>query len=308
MKATPNSPERVRELWRTRPRSRLLQFTLWALGLWTLYSWFSPEIGLLEFLQNRRLSHLGRFVETELVPFPLRGQAFRWEELWAWIADIWNRIGAESTLATLQISIVAIVLAGASALPLSMVAARNVSTPAPFEGPGRKPAALARLLWSTVVSGARSLAILMRAVPEFILAFLLLAVLGPGHAWPAILALAIHNGGILARLGSEVVENLEPAPLRSLAAVGGSRRSLMVFGILPLALGRDLLYFFYRFETCVREATVLGMLGVVSLGYWIQDARAKQYYDEVFLLVLFSVGLVLVADLVSLLARRSIRR
>ena len=148
----------------------------------------------------------------------------------------------------------------------------------------------------------------MRAVPEFILAFLLLAVLGPRNAWPAILALAIHNCGILARLGSEVVENLEPAPLRALAAVGAPRRSMVVFGVLPLALGRDLLYFFYRFETCVREATVLGMLGVLSLGYWIQDARAKQYYDEVFLLVLFSVGLVLMADLLSVLARRSIRR
>ena len=71
---------------------------------------------------------------------------------------------------------------------------------------------------------------------------------------------------------------------------------------------RGLLLFFYRFETCVREATVLGMLGVVSLGYWIQDARAKQYYDEVLVLVLFGAALVLAADLTSAVARYSIRR
>jgi phosphonate transport system permease protein len=299
---------RVQELWRDRPRSRVLHATLWALTIWTIYAWLSPEIGLLEFLDSRRFSNLGRFAEKELVPFPLREENFSLRILTDWILDIWNRIGLESTLATLQISIIATVLAGAAALPLSMVAARNVSTSTPFEnGHHVGPAAL-RILWAVVTSAARASAILMRAVPEFILAFLLLAVLGPRNAWPAILALAIHNCGILARLGSEVVENLEPAPLRSLAAVGAPRRSLVIFGVLPLALGRDLLYFFYRFETCVREATVLGMLGVLSLGYWIQDARAKQYYDEVFLLVLFSVGLVLVADLVSVLARRSIRR
>ena len=60
-------------------------------------------------------------------------------------------------------------------------------------------------------------------------------------------------------------------------------------------------------ETCVREATVLGMLGVVSLGYWIQDARAKQYYDEMILLVAVGAAIVLVADLASALARRYVR-
>ncbi len=54
---------------------------------------------------------------------------------------------------------------------------------------------------------------------------------------------------------------------------------------MPLALPRFLLYFFYRFESCIREATVLGMLGTVSLGYWIQDARGRQSYDEMLLLV-----------------------
>jgi phosphonate transport system permease protein len=69
-----------------------------------------------------------------------------------------------------------------------------------------------------------------------------------------------------------------------------------------------LLYVFYRFETCVREATVLGMLGVVSLGYWIEDARTKQYYDEMAFYLLFGGALVLVVDLLSALARRIVRR
>ena len=77
---------------------------------------------------------------------------------------------------------------------------------------------------------------------------------------------------------------------------------------LPLAANRFLLYFFYRFETCVREATVLGMLGVVSLGYWIQDARAKQFYDEMVVFVGLGALLVLTADIASAIVRRALRR
>ncbi|MFT7669057.1 MAG: phosphonate transport system permease protein [Planctomycetota bacterium] len=295
-------------LWQNRPRSIFLRVTLIALTIWTLYSWASADIAVDEFLTQRRLSNLAEFLRNELIPFPLRTEAFTWGGLWEWISGIWNKVGATSTLATLQISILAIVLAAAASWPLAALSARNFSSVLPFEPTPRASSKAARLFWFCASRGARAIAILLRAIPEYILAFLFLAVLGPANAWPAVLALAIHNSGILARLGGEVIENLEPQPLRCLALMGARRPAILIFGIVPLTLGRNLLYFFYRFETCVREATVLGMLGVVSLGYWIQDARSKQYYDEMLLLVLFGVGLVLVADLLSALARRSLRR
>jgi phosphonate transport system permease protein len=90
--------------------------------------------------------------------------------------------------------------------------------------------------------------------------------------------------------------------------LGASRRQIAALFLPPLALPRFLLYFFYRFETCVREATVLGMLGVVSLGYWIQDARARQHYDEMILFVALGAALVLLADVVSMVARGWLRR
>ena len=81
-----------------------------------------------------------------------------------------------------------------------------------------------------------------------------------------------------------------------------------VIAAMPVALPRFLLYFFYRFETCVREATVLGMLGIASLGHEIVEARAKHFYDELLLLVAFGVVMVLLGDLASHLARGWIRR
>ena len=56
------------------------------------------------------------------------------------------------------------------------------------------------------------------------------------------------------------------------------------------------------------EATVLGMLGIVSLGASIQEARARGHYDEMLFLVVLGGGLVLAADLLSQLARGWIRR
>ena len=79
-------------------------------------------------------------------------------------------------------------------------------------------------------------------------------------------------------------------------------------GVFPMALGRYLLYFFYRFETCVREATVLGMLGVVSLGYYVIEARAHGQYSTMLFLILLGGLLVMLADIISDVARRWLQK
>jgi phosphonate transport system permease protein len=144
--------------------------------------------------------------------------------------------------------------------------------------------------------------ILARAVPEYIWAFLFIAILGQG-AWPAILALALHNTGILGRLGAEVVENVERRPPSALRGLGAGRLQIHLFGILPVVLPRFLVFFFYRWETCVREATVLGMLGVLSLGYLIRDARARDHYDDMLVFILLGAILVLAVDALSAILR-----
>lgn len=135
-------------------------------------------------------------------------------------------------------------------------------------------------------------------MPEFILAFLLLQIFGP-TIWALIFALAIHNGGILLRLGAEVVDNLE-SHAAQLVLLEGANRSTTYFGILlPESFNRFVLYLFYRWETCIREATILGMLGVGSLGFLISEAGVRFYYDEMLLWVVLGGGLVFIGDLAS---------
>ena len=298
--------ERLDALRRARPRSRLLRGSLAALASLVAYSWLSGDLDLRGLLTERRLANLERFL-AEIVPFPLREGESGMGALGSWAGTLLVDRGAEAALVTAAISVLAIVLAGAFSWLMAPLAARSVANCEPFLGPATRCTPAAARAWALLRFLARALMVLLRAIPEYLLAFLLLAVLGPETAWPAVLALALHNSGILGRLGAETIENLDPEPLRSLRVIGAPRRAVLVAGVFPLALGRYLLYFFYRFETCVREATVLGMLGVVSLGYWIQDARAKQYYDEMLFLVLLGAGMVLAADLISFAARRALR-
>jgi phosphonate transport system permease protein len=162
------------------------------------------------------------------------------------------------------------------------------------------------MLWQGVVNLTRAVLIFLRAIPEYIWAFLLLTMLGP-QFWPLVLALVLHNTGILGKLGAEVIENTSSQAPGALRAQGAGRLQIALAALFPLTLPRYLLYFFYRWETCVREATVLGMLGVSSLGFLIVEARARNRYDEMMFYIGLGVILVLVGDLVSALVRKWVR-
>ena len=273
----------------------LLVACSWALGDFTPYDALNP----------RRLSNLSRFLH-DVVPYPLRSANPEAGAAREWAGDLMSRRGWDALRQTLALSVAAVVLAGGAGLLAALPAARNVASPEPFAtpGPAGRPA---RWAWAAVVGATRFALTFARAIPEYIWAFLLLAMLGQ-QAWPAVLALAIHNAGILGRLGAEVVENVEPGVPRALRALGGTRLQVATVGVLPLVLPRFLLYFFYRWETCVREATVLGLLGFTSLGYWIADARARDRYDEMMLFILLGAGLVLLGDVVSAVTRSFVRR
>ena len=305
--------ERDREITRlywNRSRSRFARWSGVAFLALVALAWSSPALRPGDFFSERRLANLRRFL-GELLPYPLQsGEHDVVASLgiaWTWTLEMLIDRGFEAAALSLALSVAAIVLAAGGALVFTLLAARTLADPEPFVQSPKAPSAWRRGVWRLLTFGSRGALILLRSMPEYVLAFLLLAVFGPG-AWPLVLALAIHNLGILGKLDAEVVENLDPAPMTSLRSLGASRLQIATSAVFPLSLPRWLLFFFYRWETCVREATVLGMLGVVSLGFWIVDSRARNHYDEMFFFVLLGAVLVLLGDLLSAVARAVVRR
>jgi phosphonate transport system permease protein len=269
-------------------------------------SWGWGGLGAGDLFTQRRLANLQRFL-GEVMPFPLQGKPFDAMVAVRWAGEILSDRGLEAAVATLAIAVAASVLAALGALLACVPSTRTIATPEPYLPSTRPPSQARRTCWLLVVAVTRLALIFLRAIPEYVWAFLLIAVLGPS-AWPAVIALAVHNAGILGKLASETLENATPGPLAAWRGLGATRAQMTALALWPTVMPRFLLYFFYRWETCVREATVLGMLGVVSLGFWIQDSRARNHYDEMVFLVLIGAAIVLVGDMVSAVSRRVVRR
>lgn len=297
---------RLDALSKSRPRDAFIRYSLIAMGflmllafavnLWSAGNVFSP----------RRGENLTRFF-SELRPWPLQGETWSWEIAWSWAQRILDERGWQALQGTLSISVLAIVLAFFFGGLIALPASRKLMSPEPWLADAGRNRPGLDFLFLLLRSLVRFCLIILRGLPEYIWAFILLALLGP-EPWALVLALAIHNAGILGRFGSELADDMDPLPPASLRGLGAGRLQLAFFSVMPMTLNRFLLYFFYRWETCVREATVLGMLGVASLGFWIVDARARGRYDELFLFLLLGILLVLLGDLLSSLLRARLRR
>lgn len=301
-------------LFKTRPKDHHVR-SLGMIGVLGIFvAWNVGDVLLRpENLHGQRADRLSRFF-TQLTPDPIApaNPVPAWEErteAWnagsdqvlPWITGLWAKPGQEALVNTMAMSLAAVILAGAAAFLLLPWAARTLATKTPL-GLDLKSGRIRPILGSVI----RGFFILTRAIPEYLLAFLLVGIFGPS-AWPLVFALAIHNTGILGRLWGEVVENRAPSQPKQILTLGGTRLQSFIGTLLPLSLNRFVLFFFYRWESCVREATVLGMLGVSSLGYYISLRQAFLQYDQIMFFALLGVGAVITGDLLSDWLRTKLR-
>lgn len=293
-------------LRRERPRNRWAQASLWAFAVATVWAWSSDAFDLRSLGSERSARNLARFA-TEIRPYPLQDAEWSFGVAAAWARETTEGRVAGALRDTLALGIAASVLAALAALLASGMAARTLATAEPFLPASRPPGIARRMGFASLVWGTRGLFVFARAIPEYVWAFLLLILLGPG-AGPAVLALAIHNTGILGRLFAELTENADPRAAEALRAAGAGRTAIALHALWPASLGRGLLLFFYRAETCIREATILGLLGFSGIGYYVLQAQAAIRWDEMLLWTLCGSALVGLFDAISAVARRAIRR
>jgi len=205
---------------------------------------------------------------------------------------------ASLALDTLVISIIGIGVAGGLALVTFMFGARNLML--------GELAPYGSWLWRGLFLLVRGFFVGSRAIPELVFAMLIVFVFLPGIV-PAALALGLHNAGILGKLASEVVEGLDPRPIRALRSAGASRLQIMLYGVLPQALPRFITYLFYRWEVIIRTTIVVGFVAAGGLGLEFRLSMSHFHYTTITLLLVWYLLLVVGVDLVAAALRRLAR-
>ena len=190
----------------------------------------------------------------------------------------------DEMLVTLEIAVWGTALAVVCAVPLGLLAASNIT---PW--------------W--VRQPVRRLMDAARAINEMVFAMLFVVAVGLGP-FAGVLALWVHTTGILAKLFSEAVEAIDPRPVEGIRATGAHALEEIVFGVIPQVMPLWISYSLYRFESNVRSATVVGMVGAGGIGVILWEIIRGFEYQQTCAVLILIVVTVSCIDVLSAYLRR----
>lgn len=222
--------------------------------------------------------NVARFFTQDIVPAPLRGGPV---SLGAWLEPLTFDQALPGLWNTLVLSQIALVFTGLLALVFFPLVSRQFL--------GR----YGRMAGHTFL-------VVLRSTPEYVLVYVFLQLWGPSML-PAIAALALHNGAIIGHLTGRHAD----AVAISLDAPKGLNR--YGYEILPRVYNQFLAFLFYRWEMIIRETAILGILGIRTLGFFVDDALAELRLDRAVILVLFTSLVVIGVDTISRTLRARLR-
>ena len=224
----------------------------------------------------------GRFIDG--LPMVLSFPSEVISEAWAKRANIPAMLAEHlpSLVETVNIAAVSTLLGGLAAMVLALLSTRG----------------LAR--WPRLTPLFRRVMDATRAIPEIVIALMLIYILGGGTV-PAVAAIALHTAGALGKLFSEVAENADLKPDEGLTSVGASWGQRMWLGIIPQVAPNWLSYALMRFEINVRASAILGFVGSGGIGYDLKIAMqwGQGRYDEVVAIFLLLFVTIVAIDRLS---------
>ena len=273
---------------------RFHRVSAWGFLLLAALSWgyilLGDNSGLSEFSSAKTWHNASRFIQ-ELAGAGSQGTpAF-------FSLDRWFETG-KLAYQTLVMSVLAMGMAGIAVLATFLPGARNVGNG--DLGGASSPG------WRLLYHLLRALFAVTRAAPELVWALLLVFFLSPGIL-PGAVALAIHNYGVLGKLSSEVVENLDPAPARALKRAGAGNLQMLLYAIVPQALPHFVTYLLYRWEVVIRTTVVVGFVSAGGLGRELRLNLSFFHYTDVAQIIIWYLILVIAVDLTAAWLRRLAR-
>jgi phosphonate transport system permease protein len=194
-----------------------------------------------------------------------------------------------SLIETINIAAVSTLIGGLGAMVLSLLSTRGLAP------------------WPRLIPVIRRVMDIMRAVPEIVIALVLIFVLGGGPV-PAMLAIAFHTVGALGKLFSEVNENADLKPVEGLSSVGAGWVQRMWLGVLPQVAPNWFSYALLRFEINIRASAILGFVGAGGIGYELKNAMSwgQGKFDEAAAIFLLLFGTIVLFDQLSSHVRNSL--
>jgi phosphonate transport system permease protein len=183
------------------------------------------------------------------------------------------------TIETLAIGFLGTLIGAVLALPFGFLASKNIV--------GNKVAKI-----------GESILVLIRVFPEIILALVIVKGFGI-NALTGVLTIGLHSIGMLGKLFSETIDNMDKSSIEALDAVGANTWQKIRYGILP-QISADLSSItLYRLDINVRSATVLGIVGAGGLGASMILSAENANWDILGTIMLAIIVMVLAVDAIS---------
>lgn len=147
---------------------------------------------------------------------------------------------------------------------------------------------------------------LERSIPEIVILLLLIAAFGLG-AMPGIIALALGCIGMIGKLLADVIEEIDPVTLESMASVGANKMQVIAFGVMPQILPNLISYTLFRFEINIRLSIILGAVGAGGIGYELDNSFNLLQYHRALTALIIVILLIFGTERFSLWLRNKIK-
>lgn len=194
---------------------------------------------------------------------------------------------ARATWVTFQIATLGSLLAAVLALPLGLLAARNLDAPRP-------------LAWA-----AKGVLDTARAIHTLVFGLVLVGIVGLGPT-AGILAIALHSMGTYGKLYAESIEALDMASIDAVRATGASPLQVFFNAVWPAVLPQFVGNHLYIWEFNIRDSTILGLIGAGGLGLLISEAVSLFQWSRLATILLVVIALVMLFDALSRRIRQAL--
>ncbi len=207
-------------------------------------------------------------------------------------SEIWNkifhpdwsilRLGIRLLIVTLFMAFMATFFGVIVAIPLSFLAARNLSH---------------GFIGRTIYTVLRILMSIIRSIQPFIWAIIFVVWVRTGAAaFAGALALFVHSVADLTKLYSERLESIDPGPVEAIRATGAGRLQVILYGVVPQIVNPYLSFTIYRWDINVRMATIIGLVGGGGIGQRLLQLTRNWVWDQAIVLMLLIMFAVMVMD------------